>query len=258
MARSGISRWSSSWRQKLNHVRSKPARTLSRTALKNYDDLAKHVLILKATLSVLFGLRLTPTRHELSIDGTRYWAWCAFDVIGIFGALHVSGSVRSLDSFSGEILQLEFIAGILQSEGLIVFMADLPKCGPVCGSWCSKVNFFTSIQSAEAWGQANRATGSSISVLNLAPVAREVWSRFLLKETIYDLLTIAKPTVILIPYLHRRLFSSSIVWFVKLSPHQSKADANQKLLRSIKDRVVSCSKHLIYPSPSLPHVIFQA
>ena len=88
------------------------------------------------------GLSLTPTRHELSIDGTIYWAWCAFDIIGIFGALRVSGTVRSLDPFSNEILQLEFIDGIPQGGGLIVFMANLQKCGSVCDSWCCKVNFF--------------------------------------------------------------------------------------------------------------------
>jgi len=125
------------------------------------------------------GLSLTPTRHELSIDGARYWAWCGFDVIGIFGALHVSGSVRSLDSFGNEILRLEFVDGIPQDRSLTVFMADPPKGDSVCDSWYSKVNFFTSMQVAEAWSQANGASGSSVSVGNLVPVAREVWSRFL-------------------------------------------------------------------------------
>jgi len=125
------------------------------------------------------GLSLTPTRHELSIDGTRYWAWFAFDVIGIFEALHVSGSVRSLDPFSNEILQLEFVDGTPQDQSLVVFMADPPKGDSVCNSWCSKVNFFSSVESAEAWSQANGGLGSLVSVGNLVPVAREVWSRFL-------------------------------------------------------------------------------
>lgn len=125
------------------------------------------------------GLSLTPTVHELSIGGMRFWAWCAFDVLGIFGSLHVSGSVRSLDPFSNEILRLEFIDGIPQDRSLIVFMADVLKGDSVCDSWCSKVNFFTSMQSAEAWSQRNDTSGSALSVGNLVPVAREVWSRFL-------------------------------------------------------------------------------
>ena len=125
----------------------------------------------------IFGLSLTPTVHELSIDGMRFWAWCAFDVIGILGALHASGSVRSLDPFSNEIIRLEFINGIPQDRSLTVYMADLPKSS-VCDSWCPNVNFFTSVASAEAWGQANKTAGSSVSAGALVPVAREVWSRF--------------------------------------------------------------------------------
>ena len=125
------------------------------------------------------GLSLTPTMHELSIGGTRFWAWCAFDVIGIFGSLRVSGSVRSLDPFSNELVGVEFIDGIPQDGSLIVFMADVPKDESLCDSWCSKVNFFISLQSAQAWSQANGVSGSALPVDSLLPVAREVWSRFL-------------------------------------------------------------------------------
>jgi len=124
------------------------------------------------------GLSLTPTIHELSIRGTRFWAWCAFDVVGIFGSLHVSGSVRSQDPLSNEILRLDFIDGIPQDQSVVVFMADVSMGDSVCDCWCSKVNFFTSKQSAEAWSQANDISGSALSVGHLAPVAREVWSRF--------------------------------------------------------------------------------
>ena len=132
----------------------------------------------------IVGLSLTPTIHELVINGTRFWAWCAFDVIGIFGALYASGSARSLDPFSNEIIQLEFISGIPQDGSLTIFMADLPNKSSVCDSWCSKVNFFTSLQSAKAWSQANDATGSLLSVGALVPVAREVWSGFVPKEIV--------------------------------------------------------------------------
>ncbi len=126
------------------------------------------------------GLSVSPTTHEISIDGKRFWAWCAFDVIGIFGALRASGFVRSLDPSSNEILRLEFIKGVPQDKSLTVLMADLPGDSFVCDDWCSKVNFFISVQSAQAWSQANGMNGSVISVGNLVPVAKEVWSKFLL------------------------------------------------------------------------------
>jgi alkylmercury lyase len=126
------------------------------------------------------GLSVSPTAHEISIDGKRFWAWCAFDVIGIFGALHASGFVQSLDPSSNEILRLDFIKGLPQNGDLAVFMADLPSGSSVCRDWCSKVNFFTSVPSAQAWIQTNGIKGSLISVGNLVPVAQEVWSRFLI------------------------------------------------------------------------------
>ena len=58
-------------------------------------------------------------------------------------------------------------------------MADLLNKSSVCDSWCSKVNLFTSVECAEAGGQANNKAGSSISVGALVPVAREVWSGFI-------------------------------------------------------------------------------
>jgi hypothetical protein len=124
------------------------------------------------------GLSLTPTVHELSIGGKKFWAWCAFDVIGIFGALRVSGFLQSLDPFNNETIRLEFIDGTPNDLNIIVFMADLQKGSPVCDCSCSNINFFASVQAAEAWSQANKASGSSISVGNLVPVATEVWSRF--------------------------------------------------------------------------------
>jgi hypothetical protein len=125
------------------------------------------------------GLSLIPTTHEISIDGRKFWAWCAFDVIGIFAALHASGFVQSLDPSCHEKLRLEFVKGVPQDRALTVFMADLPSGSSICGNWCSKVNFFTSVQSAHAWIQMNQAKGSLISVENLLPVAQEVWSGFL-------------------------------------------------------------------------------
>lgn len=128
------------------------------------------------------GLSLRHTMHELSIDGSRLWAWCAFDVIGIFGALRASGLARSADPCNGENILLQFANGIPQNSKHIVFMADVQNNGALREDWCSKVNFFTSAQSAEVWGQANGVAGSLVSVGNLVPIAVEVWSRLLARD----------------------------------------------------------------------------
>jgi hypothetical protein len=128
------------------------------------------------------GLSLHPTMHELLIDGSRLWAWCAFDVIGIFGSLRASGLVRSADPSNDENILLEFVDGVPQDKGRIVFMADVQSNSALCEDWCSKVNFFTSAPSAEVWAQTTGVVGSLVSVGNLVPIAVEVWSRLLARD----------------------------------------------------------------------------
>jgi hypothetical protein len=31
------------------------------------------------------GLSVIPDRHEVELDGRRFWTWCAYDILGIFG-----------------------------------------------------------------------------------------------------------------------------------------------------------------------------
>src|SRR5277367_1896042 len=82
-----------------------------RVSLGNYDELVMCVSTLMAVLSAI---------HELSLDGRTFWAWCAFDVLGIFGALHASGSIQSHEPCSNKILRQEFIGGVPQS-GILWF-----------------------------------------------------------------------------------------------------------------------------------------
>jgi hypothetical protein len=125
------------------------------------------------------GLSLRPTKHELSINGSRLWAWCAFDVIGIFSALHTSGLAQSTDPCNGGNILLEFANGVPRDKKQMAFLADVQGGSSLCEDWCSKVNFFTSAQSAEAWGQRNGVAGSLVLVGSLVPIALGVWSRLL-------------------------------------------------------------------------------
>jgi hypothetical protein len=124
------------------------------------------------------GLSVSPTKHEISLDGRRFWTWCALDVLGIFGASKASGYVKSHDPSSGRAILVEFVEGIPKDTNAMVFLADLSSGISVCCDWCPHINFFTCKSSAEAWVQANAARGSIVSVGNLAPVAREAESRF--------------------------------------------------------------------------------
>jgi hypothetical protein len=51
------------------------------------------------------GLSVVPTNHELVIDGRRRWTWCAYDAVGILGALEADGRVRSRNPHSGTLFE---------------------------------------------------------------------------------------------------------------------------------------------------------
>jgi hypothetical protein len=128
------------------------------------------------------GLTLRSTIHRLSIHDSTLWAWCAFDVLGIFGALRTSGEAVSADPCNGEEIRLKFADGIPQNTEPTIFMADVQNDRSLCENWCSKVNFFASARSAEVWVEASGLSGSLVSVRDLAPVAAEVWSRLLSRD----------------------------------------------------------------------------
>ncbi len=128
------------------------------------------------------GLSLSPTPHELAIKGkTLFWAWSAFDALGIFAVLGASGSLQSKEPYSHEIIKVDFVDGIPQVRNLVVFMPDLLADGSMRArqDWSQKVNFFMSRVAAEEWGERNRVNGSILSVETLVPVSRQVWLKFL-------------------------------------------------------------------------------
>src|SRR5919108_396666 len=76
------------------------------------------------------GLSIQPTRHELVIDGKQRWTWCAWDAVGILGALGASGQVRST-SPQGVLIELGFDAGRPPASEAVVFLAADECCDSV-------------------------------------------------------------------------------------------------------------------------------
>jgi hypothetical protein len=93
------------------------------------------------------GLSVAPTHHELLINGRGRWTWCAYDAVGILGALEADGRVRSRSPHSGTLIELTFDAGQPGATEAVVFMAEGP-CRSVIDDWCPLVNLFEHDQAA--------------------------------------------------------------------------------------------------------------
>jgi alkylmercury lyase len=124
------------------------------------------------------GLSVAPTHHELVIDGRRRWSWCAYDAVGILGALEADGRVRSRSPHSGTLIELTFDAGRPAATDAVVFMAEEP-CRSVIEDWCPLVNLFEDDQAAAAWARQHGISGAARPVAQATQLGAAAWRAYL-------------------------------------------------------------------------------
>ncbi len=125
------------------------------------------------------GLSVEPDRHRIDLDdGRTFWTWCAWDLLGIFGALHVDGVGRSTSPWSGASLEVRFRHGRPEPGSLVVFRPDdacRDRCRNLYLEWCSNINLFESHEAAEAWSERERMPGRALGLEEAADVASGHW-----------------------------------------------------------------------------------
>ena len=115
------------------------------------------------------GLSLVPSRHELQTGGRRFWTWCAYDAVGILGALRTDGTVRSISAATGLPLEVTFRRGSPETDTIVIVMPDASGCNNVVEEWCPKVNFVEDEQTARSW---LRSKGQVAEVVPIAEASR--------------------------------------------------------------------------------------
>ncbi len=120
------------------------------------------------------GLTVEPSRHQLDIDGTIRWTWCALDALGILGALEADGTVRSTDPRSGDPVEISFKGGKPEGDTTLFILGGYDG-GNVVEDWCPLVNFFATRDAAEAWVEAEGVEGDVVTVGQIASDATDMW-----------------------------------------------------------------------------------
>lgn len=120
------------------------------------------------------GLTVEPSRHQLDIDGTIRWTWCALDAVGILGALEADGTVRSTDPRSGDPVEIPFKGGKPEGDTTLFILGGYDG-GNVIEDWCPLVNFFATRDAAEAWVEAEGLEGDIVTVAQIASDATNMW-----------------------------------------------------------------------------------
>jgi len=84
------------------------------------------------------GLSVIPDRHEIHLQGRKFWTWCAYDILGIFGALGASGRAISPRP-GGPVIELQFQRGRPVDNHAVLFRPDedlMSFCENVYEEWC--------------------------------------------------------------------------------------------------------------------------
>ena len=117
------------------------------------------------------GLSVVTDRHEIDLDGRRFWTWCAYDIFGIFGALGASGRALSPSPPDRTPIEVRFASGRPQPADAVLFRPDselMDCCENVYEEWCPNSNLFANRKLAETWSLAHKLI---VSVLNLDEAA---------------------------------------------------------------------------------------
>ncbi len=85
------------------------------------------------------GLSVVPDRHRIELAWRTFWTWCAYDILGIFGALRADGMARSASPHSSQSLEVHFHQGRPEPTSLVIFRPDdgfMSCCANVYEDWC--------------------------------------------------------------------------------------------------------------------------
>jgi alkylmercury lyase len=121
------------------------------------------------------GLSLLPTRHEIRVEGRRFWTWCAYDAFGILGALGRGGTVISRSPMTGKVLEARFDGAVPIDPTMAVFIASTSGCRSIVDDWCPLNNLFEDVDSARRWGIEQRVAGTALGVVETAQVGAKRW-----------------------------------------------------------------------------------
>jgi alkylmercury lyase len=125
------------------------------------------------------GLSVVPSRHRIFIGGRSYWTWCAYDAVGIVGAVRGTGSAVSRSPLTGAGLEVRFWDGQPEPTGIVIFMAEGGMGRSLYDEWCPHVNFFEDEASALAWAAREGVEGLSLTVAKATAKGSVAWARLL-------------------------------------------------------------------------------
>lgn len=108
------------------------------------------------------GLSTDPTRHYIQVGSDPRWTNCAYDALGILGALEADGEIESRSPATGETIHVRFERGRPHGSHAVLFLADQSCCSRPNEDWCLNVNLFEDRSRAARWADEPGVEGRVI------------------------------------------------------------------------------------------------
>jgi hypothetical protein len=124
------------------------------------------------------GLSVIPDRHEIQLQGRKFWTWCAYDILGIFGALGASGRALS-PSPDGPVIELQFQRGRPVGNDAVLFRPDeelLSCCENAYEEWCPNSNLFVDSAHANRWADVRGMRGRVMELDEASDLGTRDWA----------------------------------------------------------------------------------
>lgn len=101
--------------------------------------------------------------HEITLDGHKLWAWCAWDTLFLPRRLGASLDVQSVCPVTGRTISLRVSPNAVESvepEDVVVSFLEpsRPFDADVIGSFCHYVHFFANRGAGEKWTSEHPGT----------------------------------------------------------------------------------------------------
>lgn len=134
------------------------------------------------------GYTLHETPHQISINGSRIWAWCAEDTLFYPVALGQTATIESASPLSGELTRLRVSPTRVENvmpDGAVVSLpvvdpdeADLSSVNAIWSTFCHHSFFFATRKEAEQWAKG-REDIEIVSVEEGFAIGRQLAARML-------------------------------------------------------------------------------
>jgi alkylmercury lyase-like protein len=110
------------------------------------------------------GLSTDPTAHRLQLAAGSRWTNCAYDALGILGALRADGMIESRSPATGKAISVRFERGRPLDRTPVLFLADESCSVRPNEDWCPNVNLFEDGAAASRWAREHGVDGRVLSL----------------------------------------------------------------------------------------------